>query len=75
MALSTSANQIVRLAAGPIGGLLVATVGLVGALVVDGVTFAVEFLVLLAIRPPYDVKPRVDRTSVAREALDGIRVA
>jgi len=75
MALSTSANQIVRLAAGPIGGLLVAAVGLVGALVVDGLTFAVEFLVLLAIRPPYDVKPRLDRTSVRREALDGIRVA
>ncbi|MEU4606845.1 MFS transporter [Kribbella sp. NPDC023972] len=75
MALGTSATQLVRLAGGPIGGLLVASVGLVGALTIDGVTFAVLFLVLLVIRPPYDVKPEPDRKSVMRQAADGIRVA
>jgi hypothetical protein len=49
---------------------------LVGALVLDGVTFAVQFLVLFMLRPPYDVGPaqRLGR-SVVREALDGLRVA
>ncbi|GAB2636916.1 MFS transporter [Kribbella swartbergensis] len=75
MALGTSANQVARLAGGPVGGVLVATLGLVGALVVDGLTFAVQFLVLLAIRPPYDVRLEPDRHSFAREAVDGIRVA
>jgi MFS family permease len=76
MALRTSATQLITLAGGPLSGLLVATVGLVGVLVLDGVTFAVQFLVLFILRPPYDVGPaqRLDR-SVVREALDGLRVA
>ncbi|MEU8222218.1 MFS transporter [Kribbella sp. NPDC048915] len=75
MALRTSAAQIVTLAGGPVSGVLVATVGLVGALVLDGLTFAVEFAVLLVLRPPYDVAPRSERRSIARDALDGLRVA
>ncbi|WUJ73577.1 MFS transporter [Kribbella soli] len=76
MALRTSATQLITLAGGPISGLLVATVGLVGALMLDGVTFAVQFLVLLMLRPPYDVSPaQGPGRSVVREALDGLRVA
>jgi MFS transporter len=75
MALRTSVTQIVTLGAGPVSGVIVAFIGLVGALVVDGVTFAVQFLVLLAIRPPYDVSPQSAPKSVLREAGDGIRVA
>jgi MFS family permease len=75
MALRTSATQLITLAGGPFSGLLVATVGLVGALTLDGLTFAVQFLVLLLLRPPYDVTPQRDRRSVVREALDGLRVA
>jgi MFS family permease len=76
MALRTSATQLITLAGGPLSGLLVATAGLVGALVLDGATFAAQFLVLFVLRPPYDVNP-ADRTgrSVVREALDGLRVA
>lgn len=80
MALRTSATQLITLAGGPLSGLLVATAGLVGALMLDGLTFAVQFLVLFMLRPPYDVNPaaRVGRSvvrSVVREALDGLRVA
>ncbi|GAA3081887.1 MFS family permease [Kribbella aluminosa] len=75
MALRTSAAQVITLAGGPLSGILVATVGLVGALTLDGVTFAVQFLVLLTLRPPYDVPPQSDRPSVVRAALDGLRVA
>lgn len=75
MALRTSATQLITLAGGPLSGLLVATVGLVGALMLDGLTFAVQFVVLLALRPPYDVTPPRDRPSVIRDAVDGLRVA
>ncbi|MEV5960368.1 MFS transporter [Kribbella sp. NPDC051952] len=75
MALRTSLTQLITLAGGPLSGLLVATIGLVGALVLDGLTFAVLFCVLLAIKPPYDVSPPTDRGSVVRAALDGLRVA
>ncbi|WP_165546395.1 MFS transporter [Kribbella soli] len=75
MALRTSATQLITLAGGPISGLLVATVGLVGALLLDGLTFAVQFVVLLMLRPPYDVTPQRDRRSVVRDAVDGLRVA
>jgi MFS family permease len=75
MALRTSATQLITLAGGPFSGLLVATVGLVGALTLDGLTFAIQFLVLLLLRPPYDVTPQRDRRSVVRQALDGLRVA
>jgi MFS family permease len=75
MALRTSATQLVTLAGGPLSGVLVATVGLVGALMVDGATFAVQFVVLLLLRPPYDVPPPAERPSMVRSALDGLRVA
>ncbi|MFF0265766.1 MFS transporter [Kribbella sp. NPDC004536] len=75
MALRTSATQVITLAGGPLSGVLVATVGLVGALILNGLTFAVEFAVLLLLRPPYDVPPPADRPSVVRAAVDGLRVA
>ncbi|HET6742319.1 MAG TPA: MFS transporter [Kribbella sp.] len=75
MAMQTSASQVMRLAGGPFSGVLVATVGLVGALMLDGLTFAVQFFVLLILRPPYDVPPQSERPSVVRAALDGLRVA
>lgn len=75
MALRTSFSQIVTLAGGPVSGLLVAAVGLAGALVLDGLTFAVLLCVLLALKPPYDVSPPSHRGSVVRDAVDGLRVA
>ncbi|GAA1548257.1 MFS transporter [Kribbella hippodromi] len=75
MALRTSATQVITLVGGPLSGFLVATIGLVGALVLDGLTFAVLFVVLLALRPPYDVPALGARRSVVADALDGLRVA
>ncbi|WP_328330848.1 MFS transporter [Kribbella sp. NBC_00382] len=74
MALRTSTQQVVTLAAGPLGGLLVATAGLVGALLIDGMTFGVAFACLLAIRPPLSTDAAPGK-SVVKEALDGIRLA
>ncbi|MDX6261217.1 MAG: hypothetical protein QOH84_2905 [Kribbellaceae bacterium] len=74
MALRTSTQQVVTLAAGPLGGLLVAAAGLVGALVVDGVSFLIAFTFLLVIRPPLAAAAAPGK-SVVKEALDGIRLA
>ncbi|MGW7686558.1 MFS transporter [Kribbella sp. NPDC054772] len=74
MAIRTSATQVITLAGGPLSGLLVATVGLVGALTLDGLTFAVQFVVLLMLKPPYDVTPQ-PAAPVLRSALDGLRLA
>ena len=75
MALKTSVQQSVTLVAGPAGGALVAVVGLVGALIVDGFTFAIAFAVLLMIRPPIKPGEPPPRRSVLTEAMDGLRLA
>ncbi|GAA1566646.1 hypothetical protein GCM10009789_20210 [Kribbella sancticallisti] len=87
MALRTSTQQLVTLAAGPIGGLLVAAVGLPGALTIDALTFAIAYAVLLRIKLPdlpsapsqhasakRSTSPQ-PRPRVAAEALDGLRLA
>ncbi|GAA3572066.1 MFS transporter [Kribbella ginsengisoli] len=74
MALRTSTQQVVTLAAGPLGGVLVAAAGLVGALVIDGLTFLMAFACLLAIRPPLTIDTTPGE-SVMKDALDGIRLA
>ena len=75
MALRTSTQQVVTLAAGQLGGLLVAVAGLVGALVIDGLTFLVSFVILLVIKPPLATTQAPSGQSVVKEALDGIRLA
>lgn len=75
MALRTSTQQVVTLAAGPLGGLLVATAGLVGALLVDGTTFLIAFALLLVIKTPLASGEPVAGRSVVKEAVDGIRLA
>jgi MFS family permease len=74
MALRTSTQQVVTLAAGPIGGVLVVVAGLVGTLVVDGLTFLVAFVILLAVKPPLTMDTHAGH-SVVKDALDGIRLA
>ena len=74
MALRNSSQQVMTLAAGPLGGLLVAAAGLVGALVIDGMTFLVAFACLLVVRPPLTMAAATGG-SVVKEALDGIRLA
>jgi len=75
MALKTSTQQLVTLVAGPAGGALVAVAGLVGALLVDGFTFAIAFAVLLAIRPPIRPTEPLAKNSVLVDAIDGVRLA
>lgn len=57
LALTSSAGRLVRLGAGPAGGLLVALAGLSGAAVVDAASFAVVLGVLVVIRPRHEAPP------------------
>lgn len=75
MAVRASTNQVVTMAAAPVGGALVALAGLPGAAVVDAVTFAVSVAVLAAIRPAYEMTQEHTKRSVVREIADGVRVA
>jgi hypothetical protein len=75
MALRTSTQQVVTLLRGAAGGLLVATAGLVGALLVDAFTFLIAFACLAVIKLPRETAPESAPGSVVKEALDGIRLA
>ncbi|GLY30690.1 MFS transporter [Kineosporia sp. NBRC 101731] len=73
LGLRQAGGQVAQLVAGPVGGLLVVTVGLSGVLLLDAVTFAAVFAVLLLITPVSDHVPATG--SLAAAALDGLRLS
>ncbi|MFD7023416.1 MFS transporter [Promicromonospora sukumoe] len=72
LALRQGLGQAVLLAGAPLGGLLVATVGLPTIAVADAAGFAVVLLVVAAIRPRRDVGPGAE--PLWRSLSDGARV-
>lgn len=74
LAVRQAGSQIVTMIGAPLGGAFVAIAGLTLAAWVDAVSFAVVLLVLVVIRPQFDLVARVDRSSMARQAADGLRV-
>lgn len=75
MALRGTTSQAITLAGGPLAGLLVAAAGLVGALLIDSISFAVCLVVIVLIRPPYARPPGGPAVSVLASARDGLRTA
>lgn len=75
LALRQGGTQLVSIAGGPLGGLVVAAAGLAAAASLDAVTFAIVLAVLIAIRPRRATLDSGPRQHLAREALDGVRVA
>lgn len=76
MALRGTTSQVITLAGGPLAGLLVAAAGLVGALLIDSVSFAVCLVVIVLIRPPYSTPPATGpAVPVLASARDGLRTA
>jgi MFS family permease len=75
LALRQAGSQAITLFGAPLGGLLVGLFGLIGAASVDSATFAVVLGVLIAIRPSISAPAMPERRGIAREALDGVRVA
>ncbi|RKN07046.1 MFS transporter [Streptomyces radicis] len=75
LALRQTGAQLVTMAGGALGGLLVAAGGLGAAAAFDAVTFAFMLGALMAIRPTR-AEPRAPGSSgVLRDAGDGVRVA
>ncbi|HWF56786.1 MAG TPA: MFS transporter [Candidatus Dormibacteraeota bacterium] len=75
LALRQTGSQIITLVGGPLGGVLVAVAGLAAAALTDSVTFAMVLVVLITIRPGFDVSATGHRRNILREAFDGLRVA
>lgn len=74
MSLTGSVLQVARLAGPPLGGIVVAALGMTGAITVNLATFLVILLVLLVVRPPYE--PDEARAgSTLRSIADGLRAA
>lgn len=75
LAMRQAGGQIASLLGAPLGGVLVAAAGLAGAAVVDAGTFAVVLVVLVRVRPAFDVERSSREESLLAEAADGVRLA
>ncbi|MEV5570272.1 MFS transporter [Spirillospora sp. NPDC052269] len=75
LAMQQAGGQVAVLLGAPLGGLLVASAGLPGAALVDAGTFAVVLVVLLCVRPAFDVERSSREESLLAGAVDGVRLA
>jgi MFS family permease len=75
LAMRQAGGQIASLLGAPLGGVLVATGGLSFTAAVDAVTFAVVLVVLLRVRPDFDVERSSHQESLLAGAVGGVRLA
>ncbi|MGI5228683.1 MFS transporter [Actinoallomurus sp. CA-142502] len=75
LALRQTGGQVVALAGGSLGGLIVAAVGLPGAALFDAATFGIVLWVMVSVRPARQTAKAVVRAGAFREVADGLRVA
>jgi Major Facilitator Superfamily len=75
LALRQTGGQVVALAGGSLGGLIVAAVGLPGAALFDAATFGIVLWVMVSVRPARQAAKAVARAGAFREVADGLRVA
>lgn len=74
LAMRQSGAQLVTIVAGPLAGLLMASIGLSATAALNALTFAVILTILLLVKPRFDVPPaRSD--SFLHATADGVRVA
>lgn len=74
LALRQGGHQLVSIVGGPLGGVVVAAAGFAAAAGMDAATFAIVLVALIVIRPRR-ASPDTQRRHLAREALEGVRVA
>jgi MFS family permease len=75
LAMRQAGSQIASLLGAPLGGALVATAGLAGSAMVDAGTFAVVLVVLICVRPAFDVERSSRAESLAKSAIGGVGLA
>ncbi|MFJ9908121.1 MFS transporter [Streptomyces sp. NPDC101152] len=75
LAMRQAGGQIASLLGAPLGGVLVATGGLSFTAAVDALTFAVVLVVLLRVRPAFDVERSSHQESLLAGAVGGVQLA
>ncbi|MFJ3724239.1 MFS transporter [Streptomyces sp. NPDC090045] len=75
LAVQQAAGQLASLLGAPLGAVLVAAAGLTGAALADAATFAVVLVVLVCVRPAFDVERSPRGEGLLAGAADGVRVA
>lgn len=75
LAMQQAGSQIVSLLGAPAGAVLVAAAGLTGAAAADAVTFAIVLVVLVCVRPAFDVERPPRGEGLLAGAVDGVRIA
>ncbi|MEU7604550.1 MFS transporter [Streptomyces sp. NPDC041003] len=75
LAVQQAAGQLASLLGAPLGAVLVAAAGLTGAALADAATFAVVLVVLVCVRPAFDVERSPRAEGLLAGAADGVRVA
>ncbi|MFD9477628.1 hypothetical protein [Streptomyces nojiriensis] len=73
--MQQAGSQIVSLLGAPAGAVLVAAAGLTGAAAADAVTFAIALVVLVCVRPAFDVERPPRGEGLLAGAVDGVRIA
>ncbi|WP_307819834.1 MFS transporter [Streptomyces sp. MC1] len=74
LSLRQVGGQVVNMAGGPLGGVLVGLAGLVGATMVNAATFAVVLVILIVTRPRFEEPAKKSGNNILRDARDGIRL-
>ena len=75
MALNQTGSQVIALAGGPLGAVLVIWVGFSGTVALDAASFAAALLAIVMIRKSLSAEPLKMAGGVLRAAGDGVRVA
>ncbi|MEV7526436.1 MFS transporter [Streptomyces sp. NPDC091371] len=75
LAMQQAGGQIASLLGAPVGAVLVAAAGLTGAAVADAGTFAIVLVVLVCVRPAFDVERSPRGEGLLAGAVDGVRIA
>ncbi|MFF4429990.1 MFS transporter [Streptomyces sp. NPDC001513] len=75
LAVQQAAGQVASLLGAPLGAVLVAAAGLTGAVLADAGTFAIVLVVLVLVRPAFEVERSPRTEGLLAGAADGVRVA
>lgn len=75
LAVQQAGGQIASLLGAPAGAVLVAAAGLTGAAIADAGTFAIVLVVLVCVRPAFDVERAPRGEGLLAGVADGVRVA
>jgi MFS family permease len=74
-ATQKAGQQVAAFVGAPLGGIMAAAGGLMGAALINAMAYTVVIVTLLAVRPVFTPPPSEQRTSLGREIRDGIVLA